>query len=78
MEAITIQSSDAIKRAVRRIRFESNLSQDVLAERMQVSQQTLSRWENGITEPTISELLLMLTFIPLDTLISVVINPPGE
>ncbi len=38
---------------IRKYRKDKNLSQDELAEKLGVSRQSISLWENGQTQPTI-------------------------
>ena len=42
---------------IRNYRKENNLSQDELAEKLGVSRQSISLWENGLREPTLSNLI---------------------
>lgn len=45
-----------VGRKIQELRRQSNLSQDELASRLFVTRQALSRWENGISFPTIDTL----------------------
>ncbi len=56
---------------IKKLRAESGMSQDDLAEKVFVSRQTVSNWENGKTYPDINSLLLLSeTFkVSLDVLI---------
>ena len=37
---------------IRRKRMEQNISQEFLAERLAISRQSISKWENGLSEPS--------------------------
>ena len=39
------------KEVLRQLRTKNNLSQDALAEKLHVTRQAISRWENGETQP---------------------------
>lgn len=56
---------------IRKLRGEHNLSQEELAERIFVSRQSISNWENDKTYPDIKSLLLLseVFSVSLDTLI---------
>lgn len=56
---------------IKRYRLESKLSQDELAEKVFVTRQTISNWENGKNYPDVKSLLLLSTLfhISLDTLV---------
>lgn len=56
---------------IKRYRIESKLSQDELAEKVFVTRQTISNWENGKNYPDVKSLLLLSTLfhISLDTLV---------
>lgn len=56
---------------IKKFRTGMNLSQEELAERLYVSRQTISNWENGKSYPDIHSLLLMSTLfqVSLDELI---------
>ena len=43
------------------IRIKNNLTQDEMAEKLLVTRQAISRWENGETEPNIESLKLLST-----------------
>ena len=60
-----------IANQIKKLRAESGMSQDELAERIFVSRQTVSNWENEKTYPDIKSLLLMSEVFntSLDTLI---------
>lgn len=60
-----------IANQIKKLRTESGMSQDELAERIFVSRQTVSNWENEKTYPDIKSLLLMSEVFntSLDTLI---------
>ena len=44
---------------IRNYRKENNLSQDELAEKLGVSRQSISLWENGQTQPTIDNIIAL-------------------
>ncbi|MDD6488509.1 MAG: helix-turn-helix transcriptional regulator [Clostridia bacterium] len=56
---------------IKKYRTEMNLSQDELAEKVYVTRQTVSNWENGKTYPDIHSLLLLSSLfnVSLDQLI---------
>ena len=56
---------------IKKYRTELNLSQDELAEKVFVSRQTISNWENDKNYPDIKSLLLLSSFfgISLDILV---------
>ena len=56
---------------IKRLRAEQNLSQEELAEKVFVSRQSISNWENDKTYPDIKSLLLLgeVFSVSLDTLI---------
>lgn len=58
-------------RQIRKFRNERNLSQEELAERVLVSRQSVSNWENGKTYPDLKSLLLLgeVFGVSLDTLV---------
>ena len=56
---------------IKRYRMEANLSQEELADKVFVSRQTISNWENDKNYPDIKSLVLMseVFHVSLDTLI---------
>lgn len=56
---------------IRRYRTEANLSQEEFADKVFVSRQTISNWENDKSYPDIKSLVLMseIFHVSLDTLI---------
>lgn len=60
-----------IGRQIKKYRLESGLSQDELAEKIFVTRQTISNWENDKNYPDIKSLLLLSSLfdISLDTLV---------
>lgn len=44
---------------IRKFRKENNMSQDELAERLDVSRQSVSLWENGQTQPTVDNIIAL-------------------
>lgn len=61
---------------IRRFRKQNNMSQDELAEKLGVSRQSVSLWENGQTQPTIENIIALskLFNITSDTLLGNVAN----
>lgn len=61
---------------IRRFRKQNNMSQDELAEKLGVSRQSVSLWENGQTQPTIENIITLskLFNITSDTLLGNVAN----
>jgi transcriptional regulator with XRE-family HTH domain len=49
------------------IRKKNNLTQDELAEKLFVTRQAVSRWEKGVTTPTIDTLKLISKIFNIDT-----------
>lgn len=47
------------KNVIKTLREKNNLTQDELAERLMVTRQAVSRWENGETEPNTETLKLL-------------------
>ncbi len=47
---------------VRKLRIQNNLSQEELSEKLDVSRQTISKWEAGNTFPEIEKLISMSDF----------------
>lgn len=45
---------------IRNYRKANNLSQDELAEKLGVSRQSISLWENGQTQPTLDNIIALL------------------
>lgn len=60
-----------IGRQIKKFRLESNLSQEDLAEKVFVTRQTISNWENGRNYPDINSLVLLSTLfdVSLDILV---------
>lgn len=58
---------------IRFLRKQSSKTQSEIASLIQKGQTTIGNWENGISEPSLSELLIISNYfdIPLDTLIKV-------
>ncbi len=56
---------------LKELRMEKNISQVQLAEAIQVSKGIISLWENGLREPTLSNLLSLSAFFStsLDVLV---------
>ena len=60
-----------LKDCLKSIRTERAVSQSSLAEKLNVSIKTISHWETGYTEPSISQLIAIADFysITLDELV---------
>ena len=60
-----------LKAQIKKYRMEQNLSQEDLAEKVYVTRQTISNWENGKSYPDIHSLLLLSSLfnVSLDQLI---------
>ena len=52
---------------IRKYRKEKGLSQDELAEKLGVSRQSISLWENGQTQPTIENILALARIFNVST-----------
>ncbi len=61
---------------IKRLRKEKGLSQEELAEKINVVRQTVSKWENGLSVPD-AEMLLKIADV-LDTQISVILDADVE
>ncbi len=63
-----------------RLRTERGLSQTELAEKLEVSRQSVSKWETGAAVPELEKLIRMSTLfgVTLDALVSGVDEPEGE
>ena len=53
------------------LRKEQNIGQQNLAEKLNVSVKTISHWETGYTEPSISQLIMLANFfdVSIDDLV---------
>ena len=51
---------------LRKLRNEKHLSQEQLAEKLNVSSRSVSRWENGNTMPDISLIIELADFYDID------------
>lgn len=60
-----------LNQQIKKFREEQSLTQDELAHKMNVSRQSISKWEQGVSYPTIDNLVLLskILYIPLETLI---------
>lgn len=60
-----------ISKQIKKYRLDSKLSQEDLAEKVFVTRQTISNWENGKNYPDINSLVLLSTFfgVSLDILV---------
>lgn len=47
---------------IKELRLENNLSKDQLAEALGISQMSVTRWENGQTEPLASSIIKLAKF----------------
>ena len=58
------------KECLRLLRKSNDLGQDKLAEALNISAKTISHWETGYTEPSISQLIQLADFfdVTLDEL----------
>ena len=65
---------------IKNLRKAKGYSQEVLAERLNVVRQTVSKWENGLSVPDAKMLnrLAELFEVPLDTLVNGTIEEPEE
>lgn len=54
----------AIGRYIARKRKEQNLTQEQLSEQLGVSNKTISKWENGLTQPEYSVFIRLLLSDP--------------
>lgn len=63
---------------IKMIRAERKISQEELAERVNVSRQTISKWENGLASPSGKNLAQLgrVLDVPADTLINDDWMPP--
>ncbi len=61
---------------LRNLRKEKDLSQDYLAAKLNVSRQTISKWENGSAMPNLSKLIELAEFfeVSMDTLLGMEFN----
>lgn len=50
------------KERIRELRISNNLSQMQLAQKLNISQSAIAKWELGKTEPTASALILLSRF----------------
>jgi len=58
---------------LRHLRKQSSRTQSEIASLIQKGQTTIGNWENGISEPSLNELMIISNYfdIPLDTLLKV-------
>lgn len=63
--------SESLSKNIKKLREEYNLTQDQLAERLQVTSQAISKWETGENLPTLSCLMEMskMFYVSLDYLV---------
>lgn len=52
---------------LQRLRKEHHFSQEQLAERLQVSRQAVSKWENGQTDPDLDNIIAMSNLYEVTT-----------
>lgn len=57
---------DGIGRKIKAARERAGLTQEDLAERMEVSRQAVSKWENGSSEPSTANLLALAKLYGVD------------
>ncbi len=75
------EQEDAVKKslgeAIKENRQRCNLTQEQVAEKLSVSRQAVSKWENGTAEPSTANLraLAELFGVSVDTLLHCVQNP---
>lgn len=69
-----------IGKTIKRLRTQYNISQRALADKLNVSCQTISKWEKGDTCPDIATLPLLAEFfhVTIDSLFSGVVNSADE
>lgn len=53
-----------LARVIRAVRMERGLTQGELAERIGVSQGTISFWENGVEVPTVEHVIILALELP--------------
>lgn len=58
------------------IRIKNNMTQDEMAEKLLVTRQAISRWENGETEPNIESLKLLSTIFNIS--INTILGSPQK
>lgn len=51
-EKEVIPDNAALGKNIRKKRLEKNISQEYLAEKLDISRQSISKWENGLSEPS--------------------------
>ena len=58
---------------LRHLRKQSSRTQSEIASLIQKGQTTIGNWENGISEPSLNELLIISNYfdIPVDTLLKI-------
>jgi len=65
-----------IREILKKLREKNNLTQDQLAERVRVTRQAVSRWENGETQPNTDTLKLLSQ--EFDVSINTLLGSPRE
>lgn len=70
----------SVKVKIRTVRVEQGISQEALAELLEVSRQTVSKWENGQVRPSAENLarLSQVFGVPVDALLKDDWVPPEE
>lgn len=70
----------SVKVKIRTVRAEQGISQEALAELLEVSRQTVSKWENGQVRPSAENLarLSQVLGVPVDALLKDDWVPPEE
>ncbi|MDF7639413.1 helix-turn-helix domain-containing protein [Lactobacillus sp. ESL0791] len=63
---------DTLNERIRNLRLKKNWSQEELAEKMDVSRQSVSKWENGDAQPDLDKVVQLgkLFNVSLDTLLA--------
>ncbi|MDO4332203.1 MAG: helix-turn-helix transcriptional regulator [Eubacteriales bacterium] len=52
-----------VGKKIRKLREEAGLSQEALAEKMEVTRQAVSKWENDLSVPDMENLLKLSAFL---------------
>lgn len=56
-----------LAKKIRNLRKQNNITQEALAEEMNVSRQTISKWENGTTIPDVNNICELARFFQVTT-----------
>lgn len=57
-----------VAKNIKKIRLESGITQEELAEKLFVTRQTISNWENGKSQPDIETLTTLAEVLSVDNL----------